>query len=177
MAVQRLHSAMAPIDVLTREELAETLHKGMDSQIREWYRGIELQRFPRVIVTASGTTVNVGAMSNDMAPVGPEQGDLWVIRRVIVKSNDASDTAVYTVFKGSSPSDTANAYSFVQLLEGFGSAGRTVNMGYYPGNKSVYCQPGEQIYALVSSATSGNQYMLDGEAVRVPAEMKGKVLI
>ena len=176
MTQQRLHSQLAPIDLLTREELSAELHKAFDANLRELYRGIEIQRFPSVTVTATAGTQNI-ATSNDMTPAGPEQGDLWMIRRVIVKCFTLTDTAKYILFRGSTPSDP-NAYNGRFLLEGFAAAGagQSVGIGFYPGTKSIFLQPGEQIYAQVLTATVGNQYLLEGEAIRIPAEMKGKIL-
>jgi hypothetical protein len=175
---QRLHSNLAPIDVLTREELGQELQHQVDEVFRTRYLGLELQRIPEVALTATGTGLFMFT-SNDSTPWGPEQGDIWMLRRVIVKSSVLTDTAKYVVFRGSTPSDTANQYTARQLLEaGVGGAtpGFNVNVGYYPGTKAVFLQPGEQVYAQVFSATAGNQYVLGGEAIRCPAEMKGKLL-
>jgi hypothetical protein len=177
MTAQRIHSQFAPIDVLTRDELAHEMTTHMDAFLRERYRGLEIQRFPRIMVTATAATQALTA-SNDETPIGPEQGDVWMVRRVIVKGFALADAAKYILFRGSTPSDITNGYTGFTLLEGFAAsaAGQSVGIGYYPGTKSVFLQPGEQIYAQVLSATIGNQYILEGEAIRVPAEMKGKVL-
>lgn len=261
MSVQRLHSQLAPIDVLTREEMSAEIHSGLDAWLRERYRGLEIQRFPRVIVSATGTPVQIFS-SNNETPIGPEQGDIWMVRRIIVKSSLLTDGAHYWLFRGTTPSDPGQ-YTALNLLEGFATAipavtqptppaitvgaspfsfmnvqpytvlvtvsggtvsaitingtnvgatsgtfalttnsviqvtytvaptmtevnananipgqpaGLNVNIGYYPGTKAVFLQPGEQIFAQVNAATVGNQYLLEGEAIRVPAEMKGKVL-
>jgi hypothetical protein len=178
VAEQRLHSALAPIDVLTRIELEETLHKEMGARDRQRYLGLDLVRFPRITILAVAATVNVGAVGNDEVPCGPSSGDFWQLRRVIVVSNAFGDTAKYILFRGSAPSDAANAYGPLNLLEGFtaAGAGQPVGVGYYPATKSVFLQPGEQIYAQVLGATVGNVYVMSGEAIRVPAEMKGKIL-
>lgn len=175
MGEQRLHSALAPVDILTRLEHEAVMHKALNEAVRQRYWGIESQRFPRAMVTATATTVNL--FSNE-APTGPEQGDFWEVRRVVVKSNNFADTAKYLLFRGTSPSDIGNAYGPFNLVEGFAAAGagQPVGVGYYPSSKSLALQPGEQLYALVVTATIGNVYMLDGEAIRVPAEMKGKIL-
>lgn len=174
---QRLHSQLAPIDLLTREELAQELHSGLDAAMREKVRGLDLMRIPFVPITATAAIQQLFT-SNDSTPWGPEQGDIWMLRRVIVKSNVLTDAAKYVIFRGSTPSDVTNAYTGRFLLEAFtaAGAGQPVNMGYYFSTKSVYLQPGEQIYAQVSGATVGNQYMMDAEAIRCPAEMKGKIL-
>lgn len=262
MTQQRLHSQLAPIDVLTRVELDEVMAHNFDTAIRDRYRGLEIQRIPYVPVTATATTLQLFT-SNDMTPWGPEQGDIWMVRRLIVKSNVFTDTGKWVAFRGSTPSDLANSYSTRFLLEGFSPGspavtqptpptitvgaspftffnsqsypvfvtvtggtvsaitingvstgltsgtfylpagsnitvtysvaptmtevnananipavppGQNVNAGYYPGTKSVFLQPGEQVYAQIQGATINNQYYLEGEAIRCPAEMKGKLL-
>lgn len=265
MSTQRLHSALAPIDVLTREELSQELNHTFDEAMRTRYIGLELQRIPFYPIIAGASTVQLYTQ-NDATPWGPEQGDIWMLRRVIVKSNVLSDTAHYQLFRGSTPSDVNNSYTSRQLLEGFnpGSAaitqptpsqpgvpatgvaqqntnsypvqvvisangatitnvsvngitvgtaagtydvpaygaisiaysvatptwvwsnltpnvaavpaGQNVNIGYYPGTKAVFLQPGEQVYAQIQGATNGNQYVVEGEAIRCIAEMKGKIL-
>lgn len=177
MAEQRLHSQLAPIDVLTREELSQELHAEFGGLERERYRGLELQRFPFFTTVATAATQPMFT-SNDETPCGPEQGDIWMVRRALVKGFLLADTAKYILFKGSAPSDVANAYTGRFLMEGFtaGAAGQAVGIGFYPGTKAIFLQPGEQIYAQLLGATIGNQYMLEGEAIRCPAEMKGKLL-
>jgi hypothetical protein len=179
MAQQRLHSALAPIDVLTRLELEEVTHKEMDAAIRARYIGVDAVRFPDVVTTALASTVFIGTGGTMDPPIGPAEGDIWMVRRVIVKSNVFTDVAKYLIFRGSTPSDTANAFGARNLLDaGVGGAtpGFSVNVCYYPANRALFVYPGEQIYAQVLGATVGNQYYIDGEAIRVPAEMKGKVL-
>lgn len=178
MGEQRLHSALAPVDILTRLEHEQVMHKAFDDALRARYRGIDAQRFPRVLATASGTTLNLFASPNEM-PCGPGQGDFWVVRRIIVKSSVLADTAKYQLYRGSSPSDVTSAYGMTNLLDvGVGGAtpGINVNVAYYIATNALFLEPGEQIYAALTSTTSGNQYQLDGEAIRVPAEMKGKLL-
>jgi hypothetical protein len=178
MAEQRLHSALGPIDVLTRVELDETMHKHRSGIVRDQLAGLELQQFPRTMIPATGATLNLGAVGNDPTPIGPEQGDIWMVRRVIVKSNVFADAAKWILFRGNTPSDVANAYGMINLLDAFvaGGVGLPVGVGFYPGTKSIYLQPGQQLYAQVIGATVANIYQLDGEAIRVPAEMKGKLL-
>lgn len=264
MAKQQLHSAFAAIDVLTRIELDESLHKGLNDAVRSRYLGLDSVRLPLITVQGNGGTVNLGAIGTSDGYSGPEQGDVWMLRRVLVASSAfATDTAKYVVFRGSTPSDPSS-YSNRNLIDGlvfnpgttfttttapavpatgvavqnptnqpytvvispngatitnvsvngitvgtsagtyvvpaFGSIsiaytvatptwtwtatqtnvaagiGQNVGLGYYPGTKSVLLQPGEQIYAQVFGTTAGNTYILSGEGIRVPAEMKGKVL-
>jgi len=261
MPEQRLHSALAPIDILTRIEMEEVLHKGLNDAVRARYIGVDSVRFPDVVVTATATTVFLGTGGTMDPPIGPAEGDIWMVRRVIVKSSSLTDVGKYLLYRGSTPSDIATAYGPRNLLDGFAapipapapsqpavpatgvaqqnvnafpvqvvispngatitnvsvngitvgtaagtytvpafgsisiaytvatptwvwsnlnaatSAGLNVNVGFYPANRALFVFPGEQIYAQVLGGTVGNQYYIDGEAIRVPAEMKGKVLV
>src|SRR5271165_2112115 len=111
MTTQRLHSNLAPIDLLTREELEQALDKNVDRELREKVRGLDIMRFPSIFVAAAGASQNISAVGNDQSPCGPGAGDIWMLRRVIVKSNVFTDTAKYILFRGSTPSDVANAYT------------------------------------------------------------------
>lgn len=261
MTQQRLHSALAPIDLLTREEMQEVLHKGLDAAIRARYIGIDSARIPTMSAQGNGGTINIGALSTGDPVLGPAAGDVWMLRRVNVTSSAfTTDQARYLIFRGSTPSDPA-AYTNRQLLDGISFApavtyttmsaptvpasgvyaqnttnqaytvvvsggtvtavqvngnvvgtgdgtylvpaygaiavtysvaptwtwtatqtstsftlGQQVGLGFNPGNKAALLQPGEQLYAQVYNTTAGNTYLLNGEAIRVPAEMKGKVL-
>lgn len=254
MAEQRLHSQLAPIDLLTRLELEQTLHKGLNDQVREYVRGLDIARIPANYAQGNGGTINLISSGTDDPIIGPGEGDIWMLRRVVVASSSFTDGATYILFKGSTPSDANNAYQNRNLLEGFAAGvtntpaspgigaspstyintnpygvnatiaggtvssitvngqntgltsgtfflapgsyitvtysaaptqtitgistnpGQHVGVGFYPGNKAVYLQPGEQIYAQIFGTTAGVTYTMNGEAIRCPAEMKGKLL-
>jgi hypothetical protein len=268
VAEQRLHSALAPIDILTRIEMEQVLHKGLSTAVWERFLGIESQRIPTVETPGNGGTLSIGSINSGDPTLGPEQGDVWMIRRVnVVSSAFTTDTARYILFRGSTPSDIQQGYTNRQLLDaqafipaisggttmatpaggnpvsgtyyqnttnqvytvvisngggittvvvngvtvGTGAGtyivpvggaiqvnwtttqptwvwsatqqgnqsftlGQQVGIAYNPGNKAVLLHPGEQLYAQVYNTNAGNTYLLSGEAIRVPAEMKGKVL-
>ena len=260
MTVQRLHTNLAPIDLLTREDMDEVATKHFDSFIRDRYRGIDSARMPPVAVTAANTnTINLFAGGSSDGVAGPEQGDVWLLRRANVSSSAfATDPAKYVLFRGSAPSDPGT-YTNRQLLTGMtfnsgvatvsqpavpatgvaqqnvngvpvqvvispngatitnvsvngvtvGSAagtytvpaygsisiaytvatptwvwsslqtpqiGNNVGIEYDAPTKGALFQPGEQLYAQVFNPTVGNTYLLSGEFIRCPAEMKGKIL-
>lgn len=252
---------MAPVDILTRVELEETLTSKMDVMLRDRYRGLDSARFPAIQATSTGGTFNLSGGSTSDGFIGPEQGDVWMLRRAIVSPSVFGDPAKYVLFRGSTPSDPGQ-YTNRQLLDGMvynpgvsnpvpsqpavpGSAvalqntntypvtvvisggtvsqvtvngviagggdgtylvpsgqaiavtysvaptwvwsnangastaatlGQNVGVAYNAANKAVLFQPGEQLYAQLFGSTAGVTYLLTGEAIRVPAEMKGKVL-
>lgn len=257
MAKQRLHSNLAEIDLLTRLELEQGLHKHADYAERTRLRGIDAARIPPITAQGTGGTVNLGALSTQDPYCGPEQGDVWLLRLInVVSSGFPSDPARYVLFRGSTPSDYANGYTSRNLFNGVGSTtpyttltapavpastvpvqntsnqpytvtvtggtvtavtvngvvvgagdgtytvpafgsiavtysvaptwawaqsqpyslGQLVGIAWTPSSKAGLLQPGEQIYAQVFNSVVGNTYLLVGDAIRVPAEMKGKVL-
>jgi hypothetical protein len=259
MTIQRLHSAMAPIDILTRGELLTANNQQVDAAIRERYRGLDSVRFPQLSLPGTGGTLNLGSSGLENN-VGPEQGDVWLIRRVnVVSTGYTFDPARYILFKSSDPTNynsrylldaisfqqssaysvitgqpavpASNAYQFNYtnqpysvvitggtvtgvLINGLSvgtgdgtyivpagagiaitysvaptwqwntiftqgvqtTPGQLVNVAYNSGNKAGLVMPGEQVYAQVYNTNAGQQYSLVGEAIRVPAEMKGKVI-
>lgn len=181
MAEQRLHPQLAAIDVLTRLELEGVLSRQFEEAERTRLRGVDIARLPPITAVGNGGTVNLASIATSDGYAGPEQGDVWMLRRVLVASSAfSSDTARYVLFRGSTPSDVVNGYTNRQLLDGIAFnavLGQQVGIAYMPANKACFVQPGEQIYAQVFNTTAGNTYLLSGEAIRVPAEMKGKVLI
>lgn len=270
MTVQRIHNGLGPIDVLTKIELEEVHHKGIDRLLRARYEGVEAQRIPTVHAQGNGGVLLLGALSAGDPDLGPSEGDIWMLRRVLVASSFTTTAAnlgqalgeYYQVFRGSTPSDVQNSYAPGYLLDGinyipsngvttivstpavpastvaaqntsnqsytvvvsggtatvttvngvvvgsgdgtftvpaFGAIavtysvaptwtwtatqaampavlGERVGVAYNAGTKSVLLQSGEQIYAQVFSSVAGVTYTLNGEAIRVPAEMKGKLL-
>lgn len=178
MSKQRLHPSLAEIDVVTPDEMYATMGHSFSDHLRDRWRTIKLMKLPQIRATATGTTANLGQGSGFAdqvgAPVGPEQGFVWMLRRVIVASNTAADTAKYTLYHGS---DTS-LYDSAHLLEGFsaGAAGQGVGIGYYPGTDAAWLFNSEQIYAQVLGATIGNQYVLSGIAIEVASERLGALI-
>jgi hypothetical protein len=137
MSKQRIHANLAPIDLLTREELAEEMAKRDGKRDRERYRGIDSARLPPIALTSTGqATLNLysgaGAASSD-GDGGPSEGDVWLLRRAnVVSSNFYSDPARYMLFRGSSPSDPIGGYTNRQLLNGM-----TFTTGAFVGTPAV----------------------------------------
>lgn len=178
MSKQRLHPSLAEIDVATGDDVHHAMSHAFTDHLRDQWRTIKLMKLPVIRATATSATVNLGQGSGYAdqpgAQVGPEQGFIWMLRRVIVASNTAADTAKYTLYSGSDPT----LYDSGHLLEGFtaGSAGQGVGIGYYPGTDAAWLFNSEQIYAQVLGATNGNQYVMSGIAIEVASERLGALI-
>lgn len=162
------------IDILTKDELKEALGHNLDTLQRDAYRGMKLMRMPIIRTTVSATTGTVAA-SAGQTPPGPDQGYIWRIQRVTIASNSLTDTAKYVLYAGSDTTATDAAH-LLDAINGGATPGQNVNVAFRPGNKSEWLFPGEQIYAALTGATSGNTYTMTGIISEVPAEMIGKIL-
>lgn len=156
MATQRLHAAMAPIDVLTRSELSEELHKAEEGRIREFYRGVDYHE-----INGNGD----GAAF--VVVPGPESGYAWSVKIVSFTVGTASQQ-VYLYLgesNASSPigtttaSATANGNSYYAAVFVY-----TSNVVVLKDGRSLYIE-----------APSGAIYNWKVIAKQVPSEMIGKL--
>jgi len=158
------------LDLLTAGELGKALHQhmgddAMGRRIREWYRGVKITKLPVISTAATATSLT---LYDPGVPCGPEQGFIWQVRRVLVHSSlGHTDTALVALYAGSDASAGPNA-----LLDDLGV---TLNKAYYPANKAAWLFGGEQIYAVITGATVGAVYTLNGIAIEVPWEMQAKL--
>jgi hypothetical protein len=166
MTAQRLHPSLAAIDLLTKNELTDSLHSQTDRVLRDQYRTMKLMRIPPIRATATGVALVLAQAPDGGTPTGPEQGFIWRLGRVTVASNGA-DAGAVTLYVGSDPT----ALDISHQIDN----GLVVGKAYYPGSRGVYLLPGEFIYASLVSV-NGNQYAMTGQAVEVAAEMIGKIL-
>jgi hypothetical protein len=161
------------IDILTKQELMDSLGHHFDLAVREQYRGVKLFRIPMVVNTA-GTAAFTLAAAVGSNPPGPDQGYIWRLTRIMVASSSLVDVAKYVLYVGSDTTATEQRH-LIDAIVGGATPGQNVNVAFRPGNKSEWLFPGEQIYAGISGATVGNVYSLTGIAVEVPSEMVGKI--
>lgn len=71
MAEQRLHSALAPVDILTRLELEEVMHKGMQTFFQQEQIGVSYKEYNG---SADG--------ANSVQIPGPDSGYAWALKLV-----------------------------------------------------------------------------------------------
>src|SRR5260370_34231387 len=84
MGEQRLHHALAPIDILTRLELESTLNTRFDSFIRDWYRG---EQYIEQNGSCNGVT--------QFTIPGPDSGYAWSVKLVSVVVSAAATINFY----------------------------------------------------------------------------------
>jgi hypothetical protein len=86
MTQQRLHSALAPIDILTRLEMEEVLTKGLDQAERTRVRGVDYMEVNGNAANATSVTIQ-----------GPIQGYAWSLK---IASVVLSAAGVFNVYLG-----------------------------------------------------------------------------
>jgi hypothetical protein len=69
VAEQRLHSALAPVDILTRLEMEQVLHKGMENFFHQEYLGVSYKEF----------NGNADGATSVQIP-GPDSGYAWALK-------------------------------------------------------------------------------------------------
>lgn len=166
MTAQRLHPSLAAIDLLTKNELTDSLHSNTDRILRDQYRTMKLIRIPAIRAIAAGTSLVLAQNADGGAPAGPEQGFIWRIGRVTIASN-GSDTGAVTLFAGSDSTALDISHQIDNTLK--------VGQAYYPGSRGLFLMSGEFLYASLVSVAA-NQYAMTCQAVEVAAEMIGKIL-
>lgn len=156
--------AGAEIDMLSQAELDRSLRNYFANREIARLRGIKHMRLPEVLTgKASGNAISLG-VDKGQPPVGPLQGYIWSISRLVVTGLTA----------GASP-DVVNLYKTSAtgpILWAFDGN----HFGYTFGKLQVTLYGGETL-ALASSGTfnSTSQVILSGELIEVPAELIGKL--
>lgn len=166
MTSQRLHPSLAAIDVLTKNELTDSLHSQTDRILRDQYRTMKIMRIPPIRAIATATSLVLAQSADGGTPTGPEQGFIWRMGRVTIASSGV-DAGAVTLYVGSDPTALDISHQIDNTL--------VVGKAYYPGTRGLYLMPGEFLYVSLVSVI-GNQYAMTAQAVEVAAEMMGKIL-
>lgn len=156
--------AGAEIDVLSKDELNDSLMHYFSAQQVARLRGIKHMRLPELLTgKASGSAISLGVEKGQPA-VGPELGYVWSISRLVVTGLQS----------GATP-DTVNIYKnsasgpIFWTFDGnhFGATFGKLQLTLYGG----------ETLALANSGTfnSTSQITLSGEVIEVPAELAGKL--
>jgi hypothetical protein len=153
MTQQRLHAAMAPIDVLTRMELEETLTKHNDMLVRDIFRGVGYHE-----TNGNGDSAAIVTVQ------GPESGYAWSIKIVSAQLTLTSD--VLTVFLG----DNTNSAPIATITPVTGLGGLFFSIGTFTSN-TVVLKDARSITLASNSGILAYKII----AKQVPAEMVAKL--
>lgn len=162
MAKFRL-SAGAELDMLTKDELDDSLQSQWD---REWTargRGIKYVRLPVLTGTLTGTyPTSTTSLDNTC---GPDQGYAWAIRRVAAAGLGTSDQLY--IFRNS-----VRAATLLTVLVGTGT-----NADVELSGVQMVLMPGDKLIAAPGATfTASGTITVSGEAVEVPAELLWKLV-
>ena len=154
---------MADIKPLTKDELTEVLKANREQQEIDAVKGIKYIRLPTLRGTPVNGTVALGTTGEFR---GPHAGYLWSIRRLSVSG----------LGTGTSP-DILNIYRTGTGVPPFWQLNGN-NWGYSFGPAEMILLPGENLVAAsLGSMVSTTQVILAGDAVELPQEMFGKMVI
>lgn len=159
------------LDVLTPGELSKQLHEHLHpdkwtQMIMAHYRGVKVMKLPVQHLQATGTTASLFEQNGVQS--GPESGFFWMLRSLYVGSNDAS---TFNLIAYIDADGSAQPFSVLE------NGGITANKRYYPGSKSIFLFPGEQVYCTLSTLTAGKTYYQTGVVIEAPMVMAGKLAI
>lgn len=160
MPEQRLHSALAPIDVLTRIELQAELDKHADDLTRTFYRGIDYYRHI--------DTPNAPFYTSPPVP----NGYAWSMRHIGVVLSSADQIIMVL---GDTPQVTSAPTPLPGILSIFPQGTNAIpyaENGF--STDEVILNPGEQ-FTIQPFTGSHNILGVLFIAKQAPAEMKGKL--
>ncbi len=149
---QRLHSALAPVDILTRLEMEQVFHKGMENFFHQEYLGVSYKEF-------NGNAD--GASSVQIA--GPDSGYAWSLKMISAVLAAADDLGIWL------GENTTTAPI---------GGGATVKMGgqfvvNVTFTSNVVVISDQRLVTLAADTSTIGAYKLI--AKQVPAEMVGKL--
>ena len=155
---------------LTRDELAEVLREDRQAVEAARLEGIKYFRLPTLYATPAGGTVVLGqswsGQSYTGQIIGPNEGYVWSIRRLSCNGLGTGTTPdilnIYRNGTGVAPCWQLNGN----------------NWGYSFGPTELLLLPSEQLIAAsLGSMTSTAQITLTGDAIEVPMQMIGKLVL
>jgi hypothetical protein len=154
--------AGAQADIPDRREIQELIR----AELREAARGVKWMRLPQ---TLQGFAANSAITLGDKvsAPLGPEQGYAWSIRRLIVEGMTAGTTPDVINLYRNSVTGQAPLWQF-----------NGNNFGYSFGPLELVLLSGDSLkLASVGTFASTSLIRLTGELVELPGEMLGKLAL
>lgn len=148
------------IDILTKDELDDSLAAARDGYVRALLRGIKWMRLPILRGTAQGGALVLGAQD---ATVGPESGFAWSLRRIAVAGLSSGD--VVGIYRNSS-----NNPPMWQVDDSFPFA--KFGLG-----EMVLTGGDEMVVASIGAFGATGTIQVTGELLEVPMEMLPKLAL
>lgn len=141
------------LDLLTKQELKETMGHELDAAIARWYRGVDY-----LIYTGAGNGTSLLTI-----PYVPEQGYSWSLKLISAYAGGLSALSITAYL-----SDTANS-NLIGTVTGPSAAPGTAVLTW--SSDQIVIKDGRSI-TLTASATIANWLMA---VKQVPTEMQGKL--
>jgi hypothetical protein len=152
------------LEVPNRDENREDIARVMDERELIQARGVKWMRLPEMYGTPANSALTMDESHGTV--VGPEQGYVWSLRRIVVDGLTASATTpdilnMYRNSTGSAPLWQFNGNSF----------------GYTFGRLEMTLMGGDTLmFASVGTFAATGRVRVSGELVEVPAEMAWKLV-
>lgn len=152
------------LEIPDRAENREDIARVMDERELVQARGVKWMRLPQIIGTPANSAITLDE-TKGAAIVGPEQGYLWSLRRVVVDGMTSGTTPdVINMYR--------NSVSGAPLWQFNGN-----NFGYTFGRLEMVLMGGDTLkFASVGTFSATGQIRVSGELVEVPAEMAWKLV-
>lgn len=155
-------SAGATIDLLTKQEVDQSLAAAFDQVETAKLRGIKHMRLPEMFGIAASSKLNISETNGQF--VGPKSGYAWSIKRLVI-----------TGLQSGSTFDTVGIY--VSGITGQPLWVLTGNQYAASWGKLEMTLRGGETLAIGSIGTfnSTSQIIVSGELIEVPEELLGKL--
>lgn len=165
--------------VASTEELAAhfaEVNQKLEYIVKEAVAGVKPIRFGSGVVNLSGA----GAYKL-ITPLGPRQGFVWMVMRVSAQDTAAvasrfiarvHDIADLALMPSASTFDPSQAADIIQTISAAGGGATCATF-----SKGQFILNSGEFPAVFGWATAGTQVAFNGDAIEVPAEMVGKLLM
>lgn len=136
------------IELLSQQELDDSLGKVVTNLQQEQARGLGTARFVGIGTVAGGALAIPGTTGD--SPMGPEQGFAWAVQRISCDGLTAGDTL--KVYR-----NTVMAAAFLGVL--------TSTASIRPGGKGIILRADEQLVVVGTALTTTGDVVVNGEAL------------
>lgn len=137
------------INLLTQEELNQSLGTVVTGMQQEQARGLSTARFEG-IGTIAGGILAIPGVTGDY-PMGPDTGFAWAVQRISCDGLGTND--ILKVYRNG-----VSGYGFIDILT-------AAKPSIRPGGKGVILRSGEQLVVTGAGLTATGDLVINGEAL------------